>query len=538
MTALTTGATYVRATSGAASDSVRIVVNAPPVITVTPAALSFAARVGASAPSAQSVLITNRGGGRLNGLSSSVAYGGGATGWLALAFDSTGAPATLTVTPVPAAISAGSYSATITIASSIAGVASQTVAVTLIVSPATALPKLDLGPDLRHPAGLQARRTLTLATGPSGPLKVTFRSLDPTRLLISARGTDVGVARDSVEVAGGTTTNVYWMHGVEGGSGFSIDGRPATLVAEAPGYAPDTMVVTLTRPGVELIRLGPQDVPAIGGPDPIFRLTVGEIVSPTLFVPMPIRVGGAIQNFSVGTSAAQNARPQFFASVLTVGASQGPATQVIFALAPGSSATSWGQVPEVPELSLRVARTPGGSGFVFMDGTAPAEYDWFGAGTVLYRLTGTAPPSIGVAPGALSFSATASAASPAPQLVAITNSGLGTLDGLSAGVLYGAGASDWLAVAFNTTAAPATLTVTPSTATLPIGTYTATITVASSIAGVASRDIAVTLDVSSAAPPPRLALGADRFHPIGLQAERVGTLPSSAANEPSSTRHM
>jgi hypothetical protein len=104
-------------------------------------------------------------------------------------------------------------------------------------------------------------------------------------------------------------------------------------------------------------------------------------------------------------------------------------------------------------------------------------------------------PSIGLSLASLTFSGTVGAVSdPSSQGVTISNSGGGSLTGLSASISYGSG-SGWLGVSLNTATAPATLTVQPSTGTLALGTYTATITVSSSISGVSPQTVNVTFNV-------------------------------------------
>jgi uncharacterized repeat protein (TIGR02543 family) len=109
----------------------------------------------------------------------------------------------------------------------------------------------------------------------------------------------------------------------------------------------------------------------------------------------------------------------------------------------------------------------------------------------------TAPaPAIGLGAGNLVFTALNGAASPASQTVAVSNAGGGTLGGLSRSISYGSG-SGWLTASLDTTTAPATLTVSPSTGSLAGGSYTATITVASGSASNSPQLVNVALSVAS-----------------------------------------
>src|SRR3954468_24621833 len=83
-----------------------------PTIGLETATATFSATAGAAAPAAQSIHITNTGGGTLDGLSTSVSYSAGpATGWLTASLDAPQAPSTLTLTVASGSLAAGSYTA-------------------------------------------------------------------------------------------------------------------------------------------------------------------------------------------------------------------------------------------------------------------------------------------------------------------------------------------------------------------------------------------------------------------------------------------
>jgi hypothetical protein len=128
----------VPVTSGVASNtpqnvSVTFVVAQAPAINLNPTTINFSATQGGASPLAQTVSVTNSGGGTLNGLSTSITYGVG-SGWLAAGLNTTTAPATLTLTPALGSLTAGTYTATVTVSSTV-GVASKTVAVSFVVNP-------------------------------------------------------------------------------------------------------------------------------------------------------------------------------------------------------------------------------------------------------------------------------------------------------------------------------------------------------------------------------------------------------------------
>lgn len=113
----------------------------------------------------------------------------------------------------------------------------------------------------------------------------------------------------------------------------------------------------------------------------------------------------------------------------------------------------------------------------------------------------TAPSGTAVlalATASVSFSGQQGAASPPAQAVAVTNSGGGTVAGLSVGTTtYGAGASGWLTTSLSGTATPTILTLTATTSTLVVGTYTATVPVVSSTTTNSPRFVTVTLNMSA-----------------------------------------
>ena len=106
----------------------------PPVLALSQSSLTFAMPRGGSNPATQGVLVTNAGSGVLNGLSSSISYSSG-SGWLTAVLDRTDAPALLTLNANGTGLAAGTYTATVTVASTVPGVASRTIAVKLSVVP-------------------------------------------------------------------------------------------------------------------------------------------------------------------------------------------------------------------------------------------------------------------------------------------------------------------------------------------------------------------------------------------------------------------
>jgi hypothetical protein len=121
--------------SGVASKMVQVTfVVAPPApsIGLGSSSVSFQAFTGGANPASQPVSVTNGGGGTLSGLSSAIVYTDG-SGWLSATLGGTTAPATLTIQPTTGALAAGTYHASVTISSTVSGVASKTIMVTFTV---------------------------------------------------------------------------------------------------------------------------------------------------------------------------------------------------------------------------------------------------------------------------------------------------------------------------------------------------------------------------------------------------------------------
>jgi uncharacterized protein (TIGR03437 family) len=109
-----TGNVQISATGASNSPvSVAVTLTVAPAaagLAVSPQALTFNYAAGGAAPAAQSVAITNNGGGTLSWIASASAA------WLGLSSTSGTAPAVLSVSVSPATLAAGSYSATVLIA--------------------------------------------------------------------------------------------------------------------------------------------------------------------------------------------------------------------------------------------------------------------------------------------------------------------------------------------------------------------------------------------------------------------------------------
>jgi Rieske Fe-S protein len=113
--------------------SVTLVVGVAAAIAVSPANVSFAASIGTT-PGGQIVNISSSGA-PLSGIAFTVAYGSGATGWLAAStLSATSTPAALTLRVTTSGLPAGTYTANVQISAT--GATPKTIPVSLVVNPA------------------------------------------------------------------------------------------------------------------------------------------------------------------------------------------------------------------------------------------------------------------------------------------------------------------------------------------------------------------------------------------------------------------
>jgi hypothetical protein len=113
-----------------------------------------------------------------------------------------------------------------------------------------------------------------------------------------------------------------------------------------------------------------------------------------------------------------------------------------------------------------------------------------------------ASAAIGLDAASVTFSAVVGGPDPAPQTVAVSNAGGGSLSGLTATVDHTTSPGGWLTASLGGTVAPTTLTLRPSTGTLPAGTHTARVLVSASGAANSPQQVSVTFTVTASATPP------------------------------------
>ncbi|HEU0025243.1 MAG TPA: LamG-like jellyroll fold domain-containing protein, partial [Thermoleophilaceae bacterium] len=209
--------------------AVTLTVNPPtPVLAVSPASLSFTATAGGANPAAQTVNVTNTGGGTLNWTASDNQT------WLSVSPVSGTAPGTVSVSTNVSGLAAGTYTGTVTVTAAGASGSPKTVAVTLAVNPAS--PVLAVAPSSLAFSGTQggaspAAQTVNVTNTGGGTLSWTA-SDNQTWLSVSpvsgtAPGT-ISVSTNTSGLAAGTYTGIV------------------TVTAAGASGSPKTVAVTLT----------------------------------------------------------------------------------------------------------------------------------------------------------------------------------------------------------------------------------------------------------------------------------------------------
>ncbi len=439
------------------------VVAPPPVIALTPASRAFSASLGGASPASQSIAVGNAGGGSLSGLSvGAITYSAGSAGWLQASLNSTSAPAVLTLQPLTSGLPAGNYSASVAVRSSVAGVVAQLATVSLTVAPGLP-PSICISPTPiafsatqggANPAG----RTFTIDNCGGGALTGLSVSVvygqNPAWLQAPTLNRTSAPATLSLQaLTGGLAAGTYF----------------AAVQVASPGAAGLSVIATfnvgLPAPSIALTPAARSFTATQGGASPASQsVTVSN------------SGGGTLSGLSVGT-VSYGAGASGWLPTPTLNTSTAPAT---LSLQPQTGSLAAGTyTASVPVQSAAAGNSPQLLSVTFTVAVPPG--------------------AIGLSASALSYSATQGGANPLAQTVAISNSGSGTLGGLSVGTIaYGAGASGWLqAPTLSATSAPATLTLQPLVGALAAGTYTATVPLLSLSASNSPRNVSVTLTVYS-----------------------------------------
>ncbi len=240
------------------SASAPITVTPPPSIALSRTSVALRAIVAAPSPAGDSLAVTNSGGGLLSGLSASVAYAAGQpTGWLSASLGASTAPTTLTLQLSTSSLPVGIYDATVTIASSLPGVAAVSVGVQLSVEIVPVAAVVMTPPAVSLVVGQQATLTATPEDALGNTLAgrpVAWVIRDASVATLSATsGNQVSVTG----VGAGSTWAVATSSGVSDSAHVSVCVPVITPAATGAGFTtpvgqnpqPDTQTIALSNGG-------------------------------------------------------------------------------------------------------------------------------------------------------------------------------------------------------------------------------------------------------------------------------------------------
>jgi Rieske Fe-S protein len=433
----------------------------PPMLAVAPTSEVFTAVQGAPSPAAQSVAITNAGGGSLTGLDTVVAYGSGApTGWLSVTLDATTAPAVLTLTPRTTSVAAGAYSATVQVTAPTATNAPVTISVSLLVTapvPATiGLAATSVGFVATAGGADPSPQTIAITNAGGG----TLSGLSVGDIRYDTDGREWLSARINSSTAPATLRLTPTVESLAVGT------YTATVPVRAAGASnsPQQVTVTLT---VSSANAPPSIV--------LSQTTVAMSAAPGGVASQNVVVqnggGGTLQGLALGAIAYGGTASGWLAATLSGGSA--PATLALTAMA--GSLASGTYTATVPVIAAGVSNSPQ---------------------NVVVTLTIGSSASIVLSTSTASFSASPGT-NPGGQVVNVTSASGAALTGLAFTTTYGAGASGWLSTSsLSSATTPSALTLRVVSAALATGTYTATIQVTAT--GAAPQSIVVTLVVGAA----------------------------------------
>jgi large repetitive protein len=460
----------------------RLVVQGPgPAIALSTYAAAFSGLRSGADPATQVIQLTNSGGGSLTGLGAAVGYADGEpTGWLSATLGSTAAPTSLTLHAATGTLSAGTYTATVQVASSVSGVHPVTVTVAFaVLAPA---PTLALGTNSVSFAATRggadpAQQNLPVTNSGGGSLtglqaSVTYAGGQPAGWLTASLNGSTAPATLSLRAATGA---------------LAAGTYAATVLVSSPDAAnsPVPLAVTFTVA---------DQAPAIALSPPTLAFSgLRGAASPA---PQTVQItngGGGTLSALQATVTYAGSQPTGWLSA-SLGSTTAPATLTV-------SATTGSLAAGTYTATVHVASA--------VASNSPR--------TITITFTVIEPdPSIGLDATTAGFSARRGRGNPAQQTIGITNSGGGSLTGLGASVSYPDGQpTGWLSAGVNPTTAPATLTLQASTGALPTGTHTATVLVTSPVADNSPRSVTVTFEVIEPDPSIGLAATSLGFNAVG-----------------------
>jgi hypothetical protein len=217
-----------------------------PALVLSANSATLTTTVGAAPPPATAQVTATSG--TAGGLSASVAYGAGATGWLTANISPSATPATLTVAaPAAASLAAATYSATVMVSSTTTGVASVTFGVTLTVNAVSGACTITTSPTLP-----------TLTVGTVADVLLTTTGSCPTTGSNSWTVTNGSLPGGLAIPLGGTLPEIYGAPTASGHYGFFT----VNLINSVTGAVASKMIDSGTVQPQGACAIGPVPEPA------------------------------------------------------------------------------------------------------------------------------------------------------------------------------------------------------------------------------------------------------------------------------------
>lgn len=456
VTGVGTGSTTIRANDGAAEVEASIQVRTPPLLRVAQPTASFESVAGGEDPAPQSLAITNDGEIPLTGIAvSAVTYGvGQAEGWLTASLTSTSAPAQLQLSASTVGLAPGTYTASLTVSSSVSVNGPQSVAVTLVV--------------LRPPSIELSTDRIELGTTPGAnsaavAVQITNGGDQPLTGLQTSTTFAPGGASGWLSVQIDQTSAPATLTLMALGGGLSQGQYSATVEVSSSlaGVSPTTLAVDLVVAPGAVITLSSTSVD--------FSAVVGQASPPAQNVQVSNGGGGTLNGLSLGP--------------------------VSYSGTGGWLSVSLGSTTAPASITAAVNSAGLPSGTYTASFTVSSAAATNSPRTISVSLVVDEAPVIAIFPPNWIFTSVRTKGDPPAQAIQVTNAGGGTLSGLTVEVDYGAGPSGWLDLTLGATTGPTTLVGRPRATGLAVGTYQATVTIRSSIPGVASRSFTAQYEV-------------------------------------------
>lgn len=496
----------------------------PPTLALSSGGLTFSARSQQQGlPAAQNVEVgVDISGAAIGTLAATVTFNTG-QGWLEANVDQ-GARA-IVVRPTTTALATGTYSASVTVSSSVDGVRPTTFSVTYLIQPEPVLTVSRGGGNgggriTSSPAGISC--TIT-GRGVTGTCSATFAAGATVTLTPAASsgsrfggwaGACNGPGNCSVTMNQPATVSarfeelpVLTVTGDGGDGSGTITSSPAGISCTiASGDVSGTCSaqfnqgasVTLSADPSGSNRFGGWGGACSGSGSCSVTLNQSSTVSARFLAPSPVLVLSPTSLSFTGVAGSSQSPPrQTVTASNSGGGSLGAIT--IANIAYSSSASGWLDAT-VSGATISVGANPANAAAGTHTATVTVRSANGGSATFSASFAVSQPPRLVLSPTSLSFSGVSrSSSSPPRQPVAISNSGSGSLGAVTiASITYGQTASGWL----DATVSGSAISVGAHPGNVLGGTHTATVTVRSANGGNAT--INVTFAVTN--PPPRLGI--------------------------------